>query len=83
MSLITIFHPHNHVVRSYNSTIFGPSGNITVNGKLTCRLNTPQVSTFIVNKRGLGAGQQKGVDLNAPPYAIHNGELGTLKLHGS
>lgn len=26
-------------------------------------------------KRGLGAGKQQDVDLNAPPYAIHNGEL--------
>lgn len=64
----------------YNSTIFGPSGNITVNGKLTCRFNATQVSTLTANKRGLGAGQQKGVDLNVPPYAIHNGN-GRLSLH--
>jgi hypothetical protein len=53
---------------SYNSTISGPSGNITVNGTLTCTPAEPALT-----KRGLGAGKQTGVDLNSPPYAIHNG----------
>ncbi|KIM36315.1 glycoside hydrolase family 31 protein [Hebeloma cylindrosporum] len=61
----------------YNSTTFGPSGNITVNGTLTCRLESPATH---VNKRGLGAGKQQDVDLNAPPYAIHNGD-GRLSIH--
>lgn len=26
-----------------------------------------------IGKRGLGAGLQDGVNLNSPPYAIHNG----------
>ncbi|KAF8182274.1 glycosyl hydrolases family 31-domain-containing protein [Pholiota molesta] len=56
----------------YNSTIFGPSGNITVNGTLTCPLNT-DATVSSLRKRGSGAGKQQGADLNAPPYAIHNG----------
>jgi alpha-glucosidase len=55
---------------SYNSTISGPSGNFTVNGTLTCTLSEPALT-----KRGLGAGKQTRVDLNSPPYAIHNGFL--------
>ncbi|EJD04630.1 uncharacterized protein FOMMEDRAFT_19850 [Fomitiporia mediterranea MF3/22] len=31
-------------------------------------------------KRGLGAGSQSGVDLNSPPYAIHNG-AGRLSIN--
>lgn len=58
---------------SYNSTIFGPSGNITVNGTLTCRLDTDATDSSSLRKRGLGAGKQQGVNLNTPPYAIHNG----------
>jgi alpha-glucosidase len=27
----------------------------------------------IIEKRGVGAGSEEGVDLNSPPYAIHNG----------
>ncbi|EPQ61327.1 hypothetical protein GLOTRDRAFT_119185 [Gloeophyllum trabeum ATCC 11539] len=51
----------------YNPTIFGPSGNITVNGTNTCNPGETVV------KRGLGAGNESGVNLNDPPYAIHNG----------
>lgn len=58
---------------SYNSTISGPSGNITVNGTLTCTSAEPALA-----KRGLGAGKQSGVDLNTPPYAIHNGPFITI-----
>ncbi|KAI0791893.1 glycosyl hydrolases family 31-domain-containing protein [Abortiporus biennis] len=54
----------------YDSTKWGPSGNITINGTLTFGSDTP---TIKLNKRGLGAGNQSGVDLNSPPYAIHNG----------
>ncbi|KAG5651452.1 hypothetical protein H0H81_008610 [Sphagnurus paluster] len=51
----------------YDPALSGPSGNITVNGTMTCRDQavTPQ-------KRGLGAGHQTNVNLNTPPYAIHN-----------
>lgn len=58
--------------RSYNETLWGPSGNITVNGTLTCNLDTLQQST--VTRRGLGAGSEPNVDLLNPPYAIHNGQ---------
>jgi alpha-glucosidase len=57
--------------------MFGPSGNITVNGSLTC---VPETQGGAISKRGLGAGQQAGVNLNAPPYAIHNG-YGPLSAH--
>ncbi|KAF5371361.1 hypothetical protein D9615_009680 [Tricholomella constricta] len=60
----------------YDPVVSGPSGNITVNGTLTCRTETSSSLT----KRGLGAGQQTGVDLNTPPYAIHNGN-GRLSIH--
>lgn len=56
---------------SYNYTISGTSGNITVNGTLT--YNATSLTTL--SKRGIGAGKQTGVDLNTPPYAIHNGNL--------
>ncbi|KAF9526788.1 glycosyl hydrolases family 31-domain-containing protein [Crepidotus variabilis] len=62
----------------YNSTVSGPSGNITVNGTLTCHLDT--AVSVSLNKRGLGAGKQEGVDLNTPQYAIHNG-FGRLSNH--
>ena len=56
----------------YNATISGPSGNITVNGTLTYGVGVE--STSSLSKRGIGAGNQTDVDLNTPPYAIHNGE---------
>ncbi|KAL0959205.1 hypothetical protein HGRIS_014485 [Hohenbuehelia grisea] len=60
----------------YNSSVSGPSGNITVNGQATCTSEF----TLNLNKRGLGAGGQKGLELNTPPYAIHNG-FGRLSEH--
>ena len=57
---------------SYNASIWGPSGNITINGTLTYDNNGTDTATTLT-KRGIGAGNQSGVDLNAPPYAIHNG----------
>lgn len=59
--------------RSYNSTISGPSGNITVNGTATYACGSTNSSSLSLNKRGIGAGNQSGVDVNSPPYAIHNG----------
>ncbi|KZT68499.1 glycoside hydrolase family 31 protein [Daedalea quercina L-15889] len=55
----------------YNASVWGPSGNITINGTLTYGVNErPSAS---LTKRGVGAGEQPGVNLNFPPYAIHNG----------
>ena len=63
---------------SYDSALFGPSGNITVNGSMSCVPETARTADFTINKRGLGAGQEKGVDLNTPPYAIHNGKSNSI-----
>ncbi|KAL0579089.1 hypothetical protein V5O48_002931 [Marasmius crinis-equi] len=51
----------------YDPEIFGPSGNITINGTLTCQASAS------VSKRGLDARQQAAFDVNEPPYSIHNG----------
>lgn len=59
----------------YNSTISGPSGNITVNGTLTFGAGGD-----ILVKRGLGEAGLDGADVNSPPYAIHNGN-GSLWVH--
>ncbi|RDX50567.1 hypothetical protein OH76DRAFT_1512787 [Lentinus brumalis] len=61
----------------YNATLWGPSGNMTVNGTSTYGNNAPAGS---LAKRGLGAANQTDVDLNYPPYAIHNG-FGRLAEH--
>ncbi|KAF8629789.1 hypothetical protein AX17_005568 [Amanita inopinata Kibby_2008] len=58
----------------YDANRFGPSGNITVNGVNTCQTGSS------VAARGLGAGGEQGVDLNTPPYPIHNAN-GRLSLH--
>ncbi|EKM60281.1 glycoside hydrolase family 31 protein [Phanerochaete carnosa HHB-10118-sp] len=62
----------------YNVAVWGPSGNMTINGTLTYDVNTTTGSALA--RRGVGAGNQTGVDLNTPPYAIHNGN-GRLSLH--
>ncbi|KAJ7240162.1 glycosyl hydrolases family 31-domain-containing protein [Mycena haematopus] len=61
----------------YNATISGPSGNITVNGTLTYGATAGST----LSTRGIGAGNQTGVELNTPPYAIHNAN-GRLSSHG-
>ncbi|KAJ6533997.1 glycoside hydrolase family 31 protein [Mycena vulgaris] len=63
---------------SYNSSISGLSGNITVNGVSTCTNSSSLPPTFV--KRSSGAKAEPGVNLNAPPYAIHNA-IGDLSLH--
>ncbi|KAH9836846.1 glycosyl hydrolases family 31-domain-containing protein [Rhodofomes roseus] len=63
----------------YNASMWGPSGNITINGTLTYGVNE-RPSEAAVTKRGVGAGEQSGVNLNFPPYAIHNG-FGPLYVH--
>ncbi|KAJ4469268.1 glycoside hydrolase family 31 protein [Lentinula aciculospora] len=63
----------------YDSLVSGLSGNITVNGTLTCA-NSSSFSTLA--KRGVGAGAEQGVNLNTPPYAVHNGMyLGDLSIN--
>jgi hypothetical protein len=73
---------------SYNSSISGLSGNITVNGRPSYSCGSDSSSVLItgagaswtssrssnaLSKRGIGAGNDPGVDLNDPPYSIHNG----------
>ncbi|KAJ7318767.1 glycosyl hydrolases family 31-domain-containing protein [Mycena albidolilacea] len=62
----------------YNATISGPSGNITVNGTLT--YGATDSASNGLSARGIGAGNQTGVELNTPPYAIHNAN-GRLSNH--
>ncbi|KAI0271249.1 glycosyl hydrolases family 31-domain-containing protein [Gloeopeniophorella convolvens] len=65
----------------YNPTISGPSGNLTINGTLTYGAGDSSIGlSRRTAKRGLGAGGEEGVDLNSPPYAIHNG-FGNLSIH--
>ncbi|KAF5309523.1 hypothetical protein D9619_012366 [Psilocybe cf. subviscida] len=64
----------------YNATLFGPSGNMTVNGASTCHPDAASGALSTIQRRGLGAGKQQNVDLNTPPYAIHNGN-GRLSIH--
>ena len=76
-----IYAQRSHCWRDrYNSTISGPSGNITVNGTLTYGAETNGTTLF--TKRGLGAGGQEDVDLNVPPYAIHNGQSRPFRKEG-
>ncbi|KAH9911573.1 glycosyl hydrolases family 31-domain-containing protein [Epithele typhae] len=64
----------------YNSSIWGPSGNLTINGTLTFGNNSANFPAAH-DKRSLpGVAGQPGVDLNNPPYAIHNGDP-TLSTH--
>lgn len=58
---------------SYNATIWGPSGNITINGTLTFGNSSSPPPALA--KRGLGEAAEPGVNLNSPPYALHNGSL--------
>lgn len=64
----------------YNSTISGPSGNVTVNGTLTYGAGTDtSAGADAIQKRGLGSAAAD-MDLNDPPYTIHNG-FGPLSVH--
>ncbi|KAJ8689619.1 hypothetical protein PTI98_012506 [Pleurotus ostreatus] len=58
----------------YNSSLFGPSGNMTVDGRSTC---TPAVE---LERRSFDAGPESGINVNTPPYTIHNG-FGRLSEH--
>lgn len=80
---------HLPCARSYNSTVSGPSGNITINGMPTCNTSalTPDPSqslaTDVFGRRDLGSAAPAyagaNINVNDPPYAIHNGE-GRLPL---
>ncbi|KAL7286001.1 hypothetical protein ACG7TL_001117 [Trametes sanguinea] len=61
----------------YNATIWGPSGNITINGTLTFGNHS---FGRMHKKRGLGAAAEPGVNLNSPPYSLHNAD-GFLSTH--
>lgn len=53
----------------YNSTLWGTSGNVTINGTLTFNSTPPaQVDRRAQLSRRVGA----GVDVNEPAYSIHN-----------
>ncbi|KAG6327535.1 hypothetical protein ID866_11554, partial [Astraeus odoratus] len=73
----------------YNETLWGPSGNMTINGTSTYSCAGPIVTTTagvlkqkrmglrtrafnLKTRRGIGAGGETGIDVNSPPYAIHN-----------
>ncbi|KAI0652641.1 glycosyl hydrolases family 31-domain-containing protein [Trametes meyenii] len=74
--------PGNPVVdfpQGYDPSVSGRSGNITVNGTLTFNPKANGKPSSLT-KRGRGAGGQKDVDLNDPPYTIHNG-FGDLAEH--
>ena len=71
MSIFSGSHILTAKIFRYNATVSGPSGNITVDGVLTFGAGS---TSSTLSKRGLGAGDQDGVQINMPPYAIHNGE---------
>ncbi|KAF5346407.1 hypothetical protein D9758_012761 [Tetrapyrgos nigripes] len=83
--------PGNPVVdypECYDPLIWGPSGNLTINGTLTfgCNNFTTTAPSPSLTKRGGGGGD---IDVNSPPYAIHNGfgplsnmTLATNATHG-
>ncbi|KAI0640209.1 glycosyl hydrolases family 31-domain-containing protein [Trametes polyzona] len=57
----------------YDATKWGFSGNMTINGTSTFS-NETTAKLELRGLGGLGAAGQKDVDLNDPPYAIHNGD---------
>ncbi|KAJ2971718.1 hypothetical protein NUW54_g12438 [Trametes sanguinea] len=54
----------------YNATIWGPSGNITINGTLTYGNDTRARMGTKRDLRSVAAAP--GLDLDDPPYALHN-----------
>lgn len=58
--------------RRYNPAVSGPSGNLTVNGTSTFNASDPALGSL--SKRGVGAADDAGIDINVPPYTIHNGK---------
>ncbi|KAI5116414.1 hypothetical protein M0805_008490 [Coniferiporia weirii] len=75
--------PGNLVIdypEGYNASIWGPSGNITINGSLTFSADSEALSSNALTRRGLGAVIESGINLNAPSYTIHNG-AGALSVN--
>ncbi|KAJ7064072.1 glycosyl hydrolases family 31-domain-containing protein [Mycena amicta] len=70
--------PVSDYPEGYNASLWGPSGNITINGTLTYGVDPAPESALAA--RGIGAGDQTGIEVNTPPYAIHNAN-GRLSLH--
>ncbi|KAL4070257.1 glycoside hydrolase family 31 protein [Scleroderma citrinum] len=80
----------------YNETLWGSSGNMTINGTSTNSCTTAGSTILSAQKqkrvgqsvetrsqrrnRGLGAGGETNIDVNSPPYAIHNA-FGSLNEH--
>jgi alpha-glucosidase len=48
---------------------------MTINGTSTNSCAAGSTTSAVVEKRGIGAGGEQGVNLNSPPYAIHNGKF--------
>lgn len=63
----------SQALTSYNATLWGSSGNMTINGVSTNSCTTNSTTTSVA-KRGVGARWEVGVNITNPPYAIHNGD---------
>ncbi len=59
----------------YNANISGPSGNLTVNGTWTFNATLDPSDSSLLKKRGLGEANLTNININDPPYAIHNGAV--------
>ncbi|KAG9311239.1 glycoside hydrolase family 31 protein [Chiua virens] len=56
----------------YNDTVWGPSGNMTING--TSTNSCPPTTMEAHSKRSIGAGGEPDANILSPPYTIHNGQ---------
>ena len=71
-------HQTNLLHCRYNSAVWGPSGNLTINGTLTFSTDSASdsiTSRGFLEKRDIGAGGNPDADPNVPPYTIHNGKF--------
>ncbi|KAI0714693.1 glycosyl hydrolases family 31-domain-containing protein [Earliella scabrosa] len=68
--------PITNYPEGYNASVWGPSGNYSIDGVLTYGNND---GPGPLTRRGLGAGALEDIDLT-PPYTIHNG-FGALSEH--
>ncbi|THU98207.1 hypothetical protein K435DRAFT_777589 [Dendrothele bispora CBS 962.96] len=63
----------------YDSSVWGPSGNVSINGTLTfgcdpaISSSAPTSKRDFVNEEPLAVQSSEDFDVNTPPYAIHNG----------
>ncbi|KAK7442993.1 hypothetical protein VKT23_015940 [Stygiomarasmius scandens] len=68
--------PGNPVIdypECYDSAVWGPSGNISINGTLTFGCDSAPLSSSSAVPRRSFAESNTDIDVNTPPYAIHNG----------